>query len=85
MLKIDWQPMNEAPKDRRILLRYDRPFLENITVVIGQYNYDKGIMKPKPYWSNDLMRCKGCVVLDIKKARNNPPIGWMEIPEANNN
>jgi len=84
MTKANWKPMSEAPKDRRILLKYAKPFSPGIYVVAGSYYHDKGIAKPRPYWSNDLMIVKGAVAVDITKARQTHPVGWMELPEAAN-
>jgi hypothetical protein len=77
----NWKPISEAPQDRRILLKYDKHFAPGVSIVGGQYYPDNNIAKSKPFWANDLMMVKGVVALEITKARNNPPIGWMELPE----
>ena len=74
-----WKAMSLAPKDRRILLHYKMPLFTGINIVVGHFDHDKGIKKPAPYWTNDLVRLKGII-----NTRRHQPDGWMELPDAAN-
>jgi hypothetical protein len=66
-----WQPIETAPKDRRILLYW------NDIIVCGHFDDDRYANKPRPYWSNDLK-----MTFSATQVRRNPPSHWMELPEA---
>lgn len=68
---MEWQPIETAPKDARILLRCPRR-----GVVCGQWNYDKYASKPKPYWTNDRESLFG-----VRETRDDQPTGWMPLPD----
>lgn len=70
---LKWQPMETAPKDKRILLC--RRWAYKDIVVGGHWQKDEFAKKPRPYWGHDQERVFG--TLD---ARKNPPIGWMPEP-----
>jgi hypothetical protein len=66
-----WEPIDTAPKDRRILL-----FVPPRDYHIGQWDDDRyALKKPRPYWTSSLER-----VMGRKWMRDNPPTHWMEIP-----
>lgn len=68
---MNWQPIETAPKDRRILLYYGWS-------VCGCWNLDEFINNPKPYWLTD----KGFLGKTWHKENN--PTHWAELipPEA---
>lgn len=63
-----WQPMETAPKDRKILLVDAKA-----TVFIGQYHDDMHAVHPRPYWERDGH-------LGVWHSRSFPPIAWMPLP-----
>lgn len=65
-----WQPMDTAPLDRFVLLR--RPDGNN---GIGRYDAQPYNQRPRPFW-DDHRKFLGAAWM-----RNNPPTGWMEIPQ----
>ena len=72
---IEWQPIETAPKDKRILL-YRPTASEWWRVMGGHYDSDEYLKTPKPYWGSDNF--------GIAKAaqRQNPPTHWMPLPES---
>lgn len=68
-----WQPIETAPKDRRILLLRKRPY--GVMVVGGHWQDDRFGKNIRPYWGHDLERAFGTI-----DARKNPPIAWMDEP-----
>ena len=70
---MNWQPIETAPKDKRILLCYP------CRVVCGEWNDDRYARKPRPYWGHDLDRVFGLI-----NARTVPPTHWMLIPDFPN-
>ena len=68
----DWQPIETAPKDKRILLF--RP-CSKWAIVTGKFNDDHFAAKPRPYWEHDLQHITG-----IKESRQFQPTHWM-LPE----
>ena len=67
--KSPWQPMEDAPKDRHILIK------RNGRVAIGWWETDRYCQKPKPYWSGtDAYHA-------VRWAKETPPDGWMELPK----
>lgn len=63
----DWQPIETAPHDRRILL------WTGLSISIGRYYDDRYSHRPRPYWDR-----KG---ISITLCRNNPPLLWQSLPE----
>lgn len=71
-----WRPMEAAPKDRRILLRYEAGTIFSAKMICaGRWNSDQYAKKPKPYWDADVKHA------GVAPMRENPPSGWMELPE----
>ena len=72
---LTWQPIETAPKDKRILL-YRPTASEWWRVMGGHYDSDEYLKTPKPYWGSDNF--------GIAKAaqRQNPPTHWMPLPES---
>ena len=71
-----WKPIETAPKDRRILLRYNPPLFLGIPVVGGKWNEESFHTHPIPHWENDKSH-----LLGVKETRRIQPTEWMEIPE----
>jgi len=73
-MKRAWQPIETAPKDQRVLLRYSGG-----RVVCGSWDNDRQAKNPRPFWANDLMNAYG-----IKHTRNVQPTYWQPIewPDA---
>ncbi len=64
----DWQPIETAPKDGRLLL-----FVRGTTYV-GGWDDDRYAKKPRPLWYySDTWRRTGCRAI--------PPTHWMPLPE----
>ena len=70
----EWQPIETAPKDERILL-YRPSSYPWASVVFGKFDSDRYAKKPRPYWSHDLERIAG-----VKDARDAPPTHWQPLP-----
>ena len=65
-----WQPIETAPKDRRILLMRD-----GNRICIGRYCPDRGALNVLPeYWTDE--------GYGVTWARNHPPTHWMPLPDA---
>lgn len=73
---MEWQPIEIAPKDQRILLYRPTTVSNWAKIVIGQYEDDEYAVRPKPFWSHDLESLTG-----KKEARANHPTHWMPLPE----
>lgn len=71
---MNWQPIETAPRDRRILLFH--PTLTYRRVMIGCWDEDKHSSRPRPYWTND-----ACAMRGITDTRKHPPTMWAEIEE----
>jgi hypothetical protein len=71
-----WQEMEKAPKDMRILLRYDTPIFNGIYVIGGKFNHNKYAKRIKPYWEHDMYRLSG-----VNDTRAIQPIAWLPLPE----
>lgn len=66
-----WQPICDAPKDRRILL------LTTLgTVVCGRWDEQTYHKNPRPYWRHDLERHYGVVSM-----RKHPPTHFQLLPQ----
>lgn len=76
-MKPYWKPIETAPKDRRIMLRYDVEKYRKDTVVFGQWSSESNAARRKPYWSNDLEYLYG--KLDTRERQ---PTHWDEIPSS---
>lgn len=70
----EWQPIETAPKDKRILL-YRPTAPEWWMVMGGRYDSDEYAKNPKPYWSTDNWS------LGKTEQRQNAPTHWMPLPE----
>ena len=70
----EWQPIETAPKDKRILL-YRPTAPEWWMVMGGRYDSDEYAKNPKPYWSTYNWR------LGKTEQRQNAPTRWMPLPE----
>jgi len=70
----EWQPIETAPKDERILL-YRPTSPEWWRVIGGMYDSDEYAKKPKPYWTVDNW------ALGKLEQRQNAPTHWMPLPE----
>lgn len=71
-----WQPIETAPKDNRILLGWVVGIFTGINCVIGRWNNDSYAKKPRPYWTHDLER-----LTTVYGTRSNQPTHWMPLPE----
>jgi len=71
-----WNPIETAPKDKKILLYYPNQLFNGINVIIGRWDEDTYSKNPTPYWSNDLSRLSG-----ISATKKNQPTHWMPTPE----
>jgi hypothetical protein len=69
-----WQPIDTAPKDKRVLLFYGK----GVTgiMVVGRWVTDANVNKPRPYWTNDHSAAFG-----IRLTREMHPTHWMPMPE----
>lgn len=67
-----WQPMNTAPVDRRIMLKRPRPW--GMDVGIGRYEAQPHHKTPRPYWGDDRRH------ISVVNNRESEPVGWREIP-----
>ena len=76
MSHSDWQPIETAPKDRRILLGFSRPVFTGVSAIFGKWETDEYAKKPNPYWAHDLGQLTGVIGM-----RNNQPTHWMPLPE----
>ena len=71
----EWQPMETAPQDRRILLKRPRN-----GVGFGRYDAQPYNKNPKPYWADERRH------LGVRDCQEDSPTGWMlppAIPESN--
>lgn len=66
-----WLPMDSAPKDKRILLKWGE------RIECGGWELQQYHRNPKPYWSGD-----GEPSFGVKRYRDVPPDGWMLLPEV---
>lgn len=71
---INWQTIETAPKDRRILLYFPDLFSEP-AIYCGKWHDDAYYRKnPRPYWSAD---CEGWA--GKTSLRAHPPTHWAEL------
>lgn len=73
---MTWQPIETAPKNRRVLLWYQNPVFTGCEAVAGQWDEDEFAMRPRPYWASDL------AVLNKALSRRIQPTHWAELPEG---
>jgi hypothetical protein len=73
-MKIIWEAIETAPKDRRILLHYPTAIFTGINIIFGSYDFDSYAKKPKPHWRHDLSMLSG-----KNSTRENQPDAWAEI------
>jgi hypothetical protein len=71
---MNWETMETAPKDKRILLYYDPPLYTDVSVICGKWDDDKYAYKSRPHWTNDLHILSGA-----NRTRNMQPVLWKEI------
>lgn len=73
---MSWQPIETAPKDRRILLWIpDGPWS---CCSIGEWDDDRyALKKSRPYWRSTEERTQG-----IRWMRDRQPTHWAELPEG---
>ena len=74
-INMDWLPIETAPKDKRILLGFSRPVFTGVRVIFWQWEPDEYALKPRPYWSHDLVHLAGRIM-----TRENQPTHWMPAP-----
>lgn len=70
---MNWQPIETAPKERRILLYFPGLF-SDVEVYCGKWYADEYSKHPRPYWTADCERWAGKMRL-----REHPPTHWAEI------
>lgn len=68
---MNWQPIETAPKDKRVMLYFPKR-----GPVFGRWDSDAYAKTPRPYWSHDNERLFG-----ITDARKNPPTHWAPQPD----
>jgi hypothetical protein len=71
---LAWQPIDTAPKDRRVLLYYPQRFPG---VVCGFWEAEEYAKKPRPHWRNDKSHMHV-----VHAIRDNQPTHWMALPDA---
>lgn len=67
----EWQPIESAPKNMRIMLY--RPARRLFEIGFGRWCADEYSKKPRPYWSGEGTQ----VMMD----RHEPPTHWAPMPE----
>ena len=72
----NWQPMETAPKNRRVLLYYDSPPLAGLNVIGGEWQSDHFIRRPRPYWEHDMHMLTG-----VTRTREIQPSMWQPLPD----
>lgn len=72
---MEWQPIETAPKDRRIMLYRPTTHYAWARIVFGEFNDDRHARKPRPYWNHDRIRLSG-----VADAREHEPTHWMDAP-----
>lgn len=68
----EWQPIDSAPKDQRLLLFYPGQLGGWIC---GHWDDDKYAKNSRPYWRNDRT-----IYMGVKMCRRHPPTHWMPLP-----
>ena len=72
---MEWQPIETAPKDRRVLLYYPvSPYGEHF-VVFGRWADERYASCPRPHWSHDMSHLWGA-----RASRAHQPTHWAEVP-----
>ena len=70
----EWQPIETAPKDERIIL-FRPDSYDWAQIIIGKFDDDKYAKKPRPYWSHERQKVTG-----IQEAREHQPTHWKPLP-----
>lgn len=68
------QPIETAPKDRRILLYFPHAY-EDDRWQFGRWDTDHYARRPRPFWCGENVRSVG-----RNEMRLAPPTHWMECP-----
>lgn len=45
---MEWQSIETAPKNKRVLLGFSRPVFNGVSTIVGQWNEDSYAKKPPP-------------------------------------
>ena len=69
---LRWHPIETAPMDRRILLRW-----ASGDVIMGQWDDNRYAKTCRPFWGSDAERWKG-----LAWHRQNSPVAWMDVIES---
>lgn len=72
---MQWQPIETAPKDERILLYRPTAGFPWARVVIGRFDSDRYAKRPRPYWPHELEWVTGKT-----EGRAANPTHWMPLP-----
>lgn len=72
-----WLPIETAPKNKRILLGYEKILFNGINSVCGHWDDDRHANNPRPFWTHDMYRLKS-----LREIREQQPVAWMPLPEA---
>lgn len=73
-----WQPMDTAPVDRRIMLRRPRWHggdRATLTTSFGRWEAQPYHKTPRPYWADEQS------IYSVAQNRESVPVGWREIPQ----
>ena len=70
-----WLPIETAPKDGSRVLLWRESSLEWARIVIGQWDTERFVSKPRPYWTHDLERLTGKA-----EARKTAVTHWQPLP-----
>ena len=73
----NWQPMETAPKDRRVQFFYDHPPIPGVDVIGGEWQKDHFARRPKPYWKHDMHKLTG-----VTQTRKVQPSMWQSLPDS---
>lgn len=71
---MNWQPIETAPKDRRILLYYKDKLFNGIHCAFGRWEKEEWNKKPSPHWTHDLSHLSGRYA-----TIHNQPTLWAEV------
>lgn len=67
---MEWQPIETAPKDEKILLARAGQWVD-----IGEWEDDRHAKKPRPYWTANREWWAGKMAM-----REQQPTHWMPLP-----
>jgi len=71
----NWQPMETAPKNRRVLFFYDHPPIPGVDVIGGRWHGDYFAIRARPYWKHDAHKLTG-----ETETRKVQPSMWQPLP-----